>query len=388
MNKPTALRFILPLLAWNACGCVLFPTGGDPTGRPGGEPSPMGRGLRDYRIIFHCHSLLSHDSKGTFEELAAAASSVGVNGIIMTDHYKPGNIGKFPGPGFFHGSLNGSSGILFIPGAELRGSGSEGSLLAFGMREDFDKDLPAERLVESFRRQGGLAAAGHCEEILDWSRWDMDALEVYNLHAEFSRKSRWAIAWRFFFLPADAFFESSISFPEENLRAWDRLLESGHRLPPLLGSDAHANVRIFGSLGGTIGTYPEILRLFSNHVLATELRQDLILDAIRRGRVYGAFDWLGDTAGFAMSYGNPAKYLAPEARAILGEAFPFDHAATLLIEVPREAKIRLLRDGKVWRELAGRRFCEPVDGPGVYRAEVYLGGRLWILSSAISVERG
>ncbi|MBI4585812.1 MAG: PHP domain-containing protein [Planctomycetes bacterium] len=387
MNKSSPLRFSLPLLAGCACGCVLFPTGGDPTGRPGGEPSPMGRGLRDYRIIFHCHSLLSHDSKGTFEEIAAAASSVGVNGIIMTDHYEPGNIGKFPGAGFFHGSLNGLSGFLFIPGAELRGPAKEGSLLAVGMREDFDKNQPKARLVESFRRQGGLAVAGHCEEIRDWSLWDIDGLEVYNLHAEFSRKSWWEVAWRFLFLPADAFLESSISIPEENLRTWDRLLDSGKRLPALLGSDAHANIRLFGSLGGTIGTYPEILRLFSNHILATELRQDLILDALRRGRVYGAFDWLGDTTGFAMSYGNPAKYLTPEARAILGEALPFDPAATLLIEVPREARLRLLRDGQVWRELTGRRFCEPVDGPGIYRAEVYLGGRLWILSGAIYVER-
>ena len=362
---------VTALLALCLSGCALFPFGGHPTGRPGGGASPIGDGLLDYRVAFHCHSYLSHDSDGSPERIAVAAREIGLNAVILTDHYEPGNIRAAP-----RGVVDG---VLLIPGVELRGMG--GSLLAFGLREDFDKRTDAAELSARFRAKGGVVAGGHIERIDTWSL-PVDAVEIYNLHAEFTEKSWWSILWRFLFLPVDRFFEGSISQPTENLATWDRLLAEGKRLPPLVGCDAHENIRFFGPLGGTVGTYKEIFRLFSNHVLARELREDLIVDAILKGRVYSVFDYLGDASGFQMSYGRDADSV----RAIVGERAAYDPEATLEIVVPLEAEIRLVVDGTVAAEVRGKRLAQRLPGPGVCRAEVLRGGRLWILPSPIFVE--
>lgn len=338
----------------------------------------MGNGLKAYRIAFHCHSLLSHDSRGSFEEIADAARKVGVDGVILTDHYRPGNMARTPPPAV--------NGVLFIPGIETRAMG--GSMLAFGFANDFDGGLPKAEIARHVETEGGLVVAGHCEQITRWGEIPIDGFEIYNLHAEFSRKSRLAVVWRFFLLFPDAFFESSITFPGDNLLAWDRLLLGGERVFPLLGGDAHANVRILGPLGGVMGTYPEVLRLFSNHVLAPDLRQESILEALRHGRVYCVFDYLGDATGFSVSYGPSQVSTCPGSRAILGDRVAFNPGHTLAIELPREARLRVIRSGVVHREVVGTRFLEALPGPGIYRIEVYLGGDLWILSAPLYVGSG
>jgi hypothetical protein len=47
--------------------------------------------LRDFRGIIHCHSKYSHDSKGTYEEILAAAKAAKVDFICMTDHPPSGD---------------------------------------------------------------------------------------------------------------------------------------------------------------------------------------------------------------------------------------------------------------------------------------------------------
>jgi hypothetical protein len=336
----------------------------------------MGEGLRVWRLAFHCHSLLSHDSTGTFEEIAAAAEEIGLNAVILTDHYKAGNVASGPPERL--------GGVLFIPGVERRAMG--GSLLAFGLREDFPPELEPRELARRVREQGGLSVAGHCEKIKDWGEFAVDGMEVYNLHAEFSQKSVASLAWRLAFLPVDAFFESSITCPRANLETWDTLLLTVDRHFPLLGCDAHANVQVFGPLGGTVGTYAEVFRLFSNHVLAPALERGAILDALRRGKVYGVFDCLGDANGFAMSYGRDGPSGAG-AKAIIGDEAVFDAEAVLELRVPAPARLCILRDGRLYKEVSADVFREPLPGPGIWRAEVFLGDDLWILPSPIYVTR-
>src|SRR5436190_5029287 len=42
--------------------------------------------LLDLRCILHCHSDLSHDSRGTMEEIVAAAKRARVEALFMTNH--------------------------------------------------------------------------------------------------------------------------------------------------------------------------------------------------------------------------------------------------------------------------------------------------------------
>src|SRR5262245_6190313 len=112
---------IAALLVLSASGCTLLPVGGHPNSARAGGASPMGHGLKQYRPAFHVHCFLSHDSKGTLEEIAGAARRLGMDAVILDDHYKPGNISSAP--------RDMLDGILFLPGVEMRGGG--GSILSF-----------------------------------------------------------------------------------------------------------------------------------------------------------------------------------------------------------------------------------------------------------------
>jgi hypothetical protein len=391
-SPPARLRRLPPivLLAASLSGCTLLPFGGKPTAAPGGGPSALGRGLRDFRLAFHCHSLLSHDSRVPFDEIAECAVKLGFNAVALNDHYAPGNIARSA-----RGPLRG---VLFLPGIEVRPDPSpetgkgRGSLLVFGIERDFEPDCRREELVPELRAQGAVAAAGHCEEFNQYDRYPLDAFEVYNLHEQFMRASRWGIAWRFLLYLPDPFFESQVWPSREIIARWDYLLSEGKRLAPLAGHDAHANVRLFGSWGPTIGTYPEVLRLFSNHVLAPSLERGEVLEAVRRGRVYISFDFLGDGTGFTLSYGPPPGGSAGAGGppAILGEEAAFEASAVLAVSAPSEGRIRVLRDGAGFAEARGRSLSSPVPGPGVYRVEVdrmdrWGRDRLWILSAPIYI---
>jgi len=346
----------------------------------------MGSGLRDFRVAFHCHSHLSHDSRVPFDTIAAAARKLGFNAVILNDHYAPLNIARSP-HGFWEG-------ILFVPGVEIRpdavpgGTRDNGSLLAFGIENDFSGDRKRVELMPELTAAGALVAAGHCEEFQDYDRYPLAAYEVYNLHTQFKQASRFGLALSFLFLFADAFFESQIWPSAPVFATYDRLLASGKRLAPLGGHDAHANVHLFGSWGPTLGTYPEMLRLFSNHVLAPELDSRSLLEAIRRGRVYLSFDFLGDPAGFAMTYGEGME--AGKSAAILGDEAPFRPESLLRLRLPRHGRIQVLRDGSRWQEARGDLFSAALPGPGIYRVEVKRPDRwgrekLWIASAPIYV---
>lgn len=58
-----------------------------------------------------------------------------------------------------------------------------------------------------------------------------------------------------------------------------------------------------------------------------------------------------------------------------------------MFRLPREAELRLIRDGRLERRLTGRTLEERTDEPGVYRVEAHLdrGGRTrtWILSNPV-----
>ncbi|MBI4603221.1 MAG: PHP domain-containing protein [Planctomycetes bacterium] len=358
-----------------SAGCVCLPFGGNPNAGPATRPSPMGHGLREHRAVFHVHCHLSHDSEGTVEEIAAAARSLGIDTVILTDHYEPGNIARAP-----RGVIEG---VLFLPGVEVRGAG--GSVLAFPLQEDFAKGLSHEARLVELSRQGAVNVLGHVEEIEDWSLGPYAAFEVYNLHAEFKAASAWGIAWRFAFLPADAFFESSVRIPSANLATWDRELARGRRLAALAGHDAHQNVKV---LGVTLGTYAELFRLFSNHVLAKERTVEAIAEGVRAGRTFFSFDFLGDATGFAVSYGSQG---APaDGRAILGDDAPWRPEHTLDVLVPSGrgggVAVRVLRDGVPCLETDARGLSAPLPGPGVYRVEVHAGGRLWIVGSPMYIK--
>ena len=75
--------------------------------------------------------------------------------------------------------------------------------------------------------------------------------------------------------------------------------------------------------------------------------------------------------------------------ATMGDEFLIEDMAIIQIELPRKGKIRLIKDGKLFRESVGIEMVCGIDEPGIYRVEVYhwkaFKYRPWIVSNPIYV---
>lgn len=290
------MRWAAILLATLAPGCA------------GAGPSP--RPLRDFRGIIHCHSLYSHDSKGTYPEILAAAKAAKVDFVVITDH-PPEDRGRPLREGW-RGLYDG---VLFIQGAELAGS----NLLALGIREPASGGTIYERIL-SIHMQGGLAFVSHPEEVKDWDAYaTADGMEVYNVHAALKRKVKGdpefiLRATKMLATDPERVFTLLQELDPEVLKRWDE--ENRKRpFPGIAGNDAHQNVKFAGV---QVDPYERAFKFVSTHVLAEELTEPAVLDALKRGRCYVAFELPPDAAGretgegaIRTRGGRPSRILNP-----------------------------------------------------------------------------
>lgn len=348
--------FLAILFALVLTSCVLLPGySGPPRAATGPEifpPSPW----KDLRGIVHCHSYLSHDSKGTPEEIAQAAHRVGVDFVMMTDHYT--DRGVLEAMRGFHGRT------LFLPGAECRKDGRY--FLALGIEKPLDLSQSWPQIHAQIREQGGLLFLDHLEEYgEEIEAISFDGLELYNIHAAVKLSNPLTLLLRGLLFPPHAVFPSLCWLHKPNLKQWEKASRKCI-VPIVAGNDAHNNVRLFGPLGGVVGTYEQLFRTANTHVWARENSREAILEALREGRSYIAFEWLAAATGFQI-----------ETREENGDTFCH-------VFVPEKAQIRLLRNGETLAQTHGQSLMARIPAASeAFRVEVYLRDRLWILSGPV-----
>lgn len=378
----------------------------------------------DARAVIHAHSYLSHDSRGTPEEIIAGAKTAGVRVIFMTDHYTEDRR-------FLREALRGErDGILFIPGAEL-----PREFLTFRMDHAHWASGSSEvQVLHALNAAGGMALVAHPEE---HQAWDLPfaGMEIYNTHAD-------AEASRSDIIPAPdepgglarwlgllgaarqyprELFASIFQVPTQNLAVWDRLNRTRH-VAGIAGNDSHQNVGItvtgaddgrldvVNALGKTLARprmrdlppllfgvdpapgqvlfklqldpYDISFGYVSTHLMVRSVTENDCFEALARGRCYVAFDWLSDPTGFRFT-GKSGRHTLE-----MGDE-THSHDVDLRIETSLPADLRLRRDGDEIARETGTRLQHQVQGPGVYRAEAWLevGGeaRPWIYSNPIYV---
>jgi hypothetical protein len=247
-----------------------------------GGPSPAAeKPLHDFRGIIHCHSLYSHDSKGTYEEILDAAKAARVDFICMTDHPPKGDHGLSLREGWkgLH------DGVLFIQGAEYGDN-----ILGLGLKEPISgKDRRGT--IRAIHDQGGVAIACHPEGIADWSEFDeADGMEIYNVHATVMKHRN------------DPLFAAQVvkklkEDPEHSFRllqeldpaivaTWDEI-NAKRPFTGIAGNDAHQNVNF---LGLQLDPYARAFKFVATHVLAEDLTEKSVLGALREGRCYVEFE--------------------------------------------------------------------------------------------------
>ncbi len=139
----------------------------------------------DVRAVLHVHSAFSHDSRGTLDEIVAAAKEAGVRVIMFNEH---------PASGFDY-FIDGHRGfkddVLLIPGAET------GGFLAYPRESIQDsKTLSPQAFSDLVRTTGGLVFLCHLEERMDWDIANINGTEIYNTHADVKDESRFLVSLR------------------------------------------------------------------------------------------------------------------------------------------------------------------------------------------------
>lgn len=393
------------------------------------RPVRLRTGLADYRAILHAHAEDAPHTGGTRPEMLKAAHAAGVQIIMLSDHWRPER-------DFIDDSWRGlHEGVLFIPGAEAEG------FLLYPMASIRDKkSAPRDELIAATRTGGGNIFLSHVEEKLDWPTANLDGLEIYNHHTDVKDDTAFYLWLQGAMTDRARLAEieqALAAYPQEVIAAqqdylapilkkWDADSVQ-HRLTGVAANDCHHN-QVFTITAvdeqtievGIITSRPEKRRItsaqvpavaamvngrkpgeliskldfdpyersflyVSTHILARQLTEPAVRDALRQGHAYVAHDYLCDATGFAfVAYSDDRKNVS-----IMGDEVPLSPTLRLKAEAPVACHWKLLRNGEVVATTEGREITLPRVTAGVYRVEAWLEAdgemRPWIYSNPIYV---
>ncbi|HJN46597.1 MAG: CehA/McbA family metallohydrolase [Vicinamibacterales bacterium] len=334
--------------------------------------------------VAHIHTTAS-DGGGTLTDVEAAAATVGLDYVIVTDH---NSLAAKPLEGY------GQTGVLTIVGTEI--SNHEGHLLAADLTAQtyrFSGDgLDAVRDLDDL---GALVFAAHPESPrvdLRWTGWNLPGdwgIEVLNGDSQW-RAAGWASLLRtvlLYPLNSDYGLLRLMQRPT-TLARWDELLALRHATA-IAGADAHGTLRPGPLSSLPLPTYEAVFRIAQTYVLLERpLSGDgpaditAILAALRRGRAYvgvGAvaaadrFYFLAErnderwTMGDVLTHGAPVRLRAGGA-------------------LPAGTRLTLYRNGVPVMTTEGPLDAD-VTASGVFRVEAEAPGWTfpWIVSNPIYV---
>ncbi|HTO69222.1 MAG TPA: hypothetical protein VMR31_05120 [Myxococcota bacterium] len=334
--------------AWLA-GCAALPF---PSGSPYGAPAEIPGGWLDLRGSVHVHTRVSHDSHGSIGEVIDGAHAAGLAFVAFSEH--PLRAELRPARGAVED-------VLLLPGWEVRSAGA--SILALGVQSKAGLPDAPDALVAEIHRRGGAAYVAHFEssQLQDpslYAKAAPDGVEIVNLHATALQVPVRLVLGELL-LPAPCALRVLLRTPTENLARLARL--SGVR--GLVGGvDAHAKFRVLGPLGGTLDRYRDVFRLVTTHVLARERSARGIIEALRAGRSYVAFEGIAPVERFTAVR--------------TGERFT--------VRAPQDARVELVCSGRTVDSTSGSAVVlrAPADASECH-VEAWLGDRLWVITSPL-----
>lgn len=377
----------------------------------------------DYRANLHVHSAFSHDSRGTIEEIVAAAKRAGTDILMFNEH--PADHYDF----YVDGHRGVRDGVLLIPGAEMKGFlvFPRMSMKAFSGAEK-------QELSNLVRLREGLTFVSHLEERMDWQIQGVTGCEIYNTHADFKTEKRllasmknplWLIQAKTMF---DRYPQESLSalldYPSDYLQRWDTLCQI-HPHTGVSANDAHQNVglvvrwvdnkvRLEDALGEKLlemdsavyaavqkipkdvvdgqellriqlDPYACSLRHVGTHLLMKDLTEESVWEALNSGRAFVSFDWLANAKGFDFALWNQDQ------RQEMGSQVRWEQRAEFRAVAPHPVQWRLIRNGTLIHESDGETFQYIPESDGNYRIEAWLTigseKHIWILSNPIYVAK-
>ncbi len=343
--------------------------------------------LKELIGAFHIHSTYS-DGSWEIPKIAEAAQAVGLDFIVMTDHFtlKP----REDGHEKFYGNT------LVLIGYEISDHQDWNHYLVL----DTDTYIPgggrAFEYIDKVNEAGGIGIIAHPDEKRNtlkeyppypWTEWDCQGyqgIEIWNQLSEWMEGLTRANKFYRFIHP----LKSTIAPTDEILKRWDEANLS-RKIIGIAGIDAHAfPYKILGLFKTHIFHYKVMLKSLRNHLLIEEPwnRNDSekarrnVYNAIRCGRLFFSNYRQGDARGFRFeAESRGGTYTIGDE--ITGETVKFKVKSPLL------SKIRLIHNGHPVCERIGTTLEYRTFTPGIYRAEAYRNHRAWVFTNHIRFKR-
>ena len=379
-------------------------------------------GWSEYRGILHSHSHLSHDSEVPFENILRALKTEGIDFICLSDHCNDSLAD-------FNAQWRGlHEGKLFIPGFEMK----EG-IMPFGVASNvvLSSRTDSSILCAQIVTNGGVLFYAHPEERRVWERPELTGMEIYNIHTDFKAgvKSLNVLVPDLILNQRqypDQVFRLMFRPPTTFLEKWDELNWTRH-ITGIAGNDCHQNTGFRGFVTETntiyiedtspkrlkvipltafkrrvatwlfgplepgkkifhvqLDPYERMGRYVNTHVLAKELSEAAVLDALRASRVFIGFDMIADSTGF--------RWLAANSRGqvVMGETLEFGPETRLEALSPHRCRFSIVKDGARVFQAEGYAAQWNPPRPGKYRVEAELNIRdewvPWIYSNPIELK--
>jgi hypothetical protein len=350
--------------------------------------------FNDYKGVIHVHTAIGGHSTGKFEELIEAANSNNLDFVLLTEHTEP----------LFDTSaltLNGFYGkTLFVNGQEVNTANNDRFLLLPGSKDSSkDASLKTADFVDKYRQQNSLVLVTYPEKLQTWNA-KFDGIEVFSLNTNAKKANPisliFDVLWSFSSYP-ELTLATYLRRPDENLRKYDELSKT-RKTTLFGGNDAHSNIgfHLFGNdvgdklLNFKIDRYETVFHLMRTHILLDEnepLTQTSLLQALKNGQSFIAFDALSDASGFNFTADNGNKI------ANQGGEIVLQNSLILKAQSPLNARFVIYRNGeKVYKSQPAKQIEFEVNERGAYRIEVYLDSigspfdaTPWIISNPIYV---
>jgi len=322
---------------------------------PPASPGPY----RDYRSVIHVHAEDSAHTGGTRQQVLQAAAAAAVDVVMLTDHNGP-----------MQDTWRGKRGkVLFIAGSE----------------DDHALRFPA---IPEFPE---LRFLSHLDENPEMSPANAIGMEIYNRHSDSSDETtfnreflqilddpeRWAALAGAFHRFPDEFFAAQQDYLSVFIHRWD-LETARHPFTGIAANDAHQN-QVYRGIA--FDPYAINFRNVSTHILAEQLDEPSIRNALLHSRAYVSHDWLCDPAGFRFT-----ATLNGKAHEMGSQVRP---GARLQVQLPLSASIKVVHNGRLFASREASSWSGIVRAEGAYRIEAWLTvdgeQRPWIYSNPIYV---
>lgn len=352
--------------------------------------------MQDIKCNLHVHSVYS-DGSGDYTHIATEALGTGLDVVIITDH-------NVLVKGLERYFVRDGKRVLLLSGEEVHDQNrmpQKNHLLVLGCRHEMAQHAyDPQRLINQVRRDGGLSFIAHPYEFdlplfnetdITWESWEVDGFTGMELWNGFSELKTVARSLPRVILHAFAPELIPHQPQPQALARWDELLAAGKKVVAVVGSDSHALNYQYKFIRKEIFPYRYHFSSINNHLLlpsplSGDLKQDkhAIYQALRKGASYICLDRAAQPQGFTFTAENG------ETKVSMGDELFLDPGATMRVNLPRKALLRLICNGELLVEEENHNLLvKTIDTPGAYRVEAYLNHlgatRGWIFSNPIYV---